>query len=82
MRRCRSRNVDSSELPRRGTCRTWAGHHHAALSQELSEKFEDIEHKEFGKDGFEDAVKQIAQVERALGFEDLAKFTAPAPPAS
>lgn len=48
--------------------------------REMGETFEDIEHRQFGKDGFEDAVKKIAAVEEALGFADLAQFTAPAPP--
>jgi hemerythrin-like domain-containing protein len=47
---------------------------------ELSDQFEDIEHKMFGKDGFEDAEKKISNIEGALGFADLAQFTAPAPP--
>ena len=47
---------------------------------EMGDKFEDIERQQFGKDGFEDAVKQIAQIEQALGFADLAQFTAPPPP--
>jgi hypothetical protein len=34
----------------------------------------------FGKDGFEDAEKQIGKIERTLGFADLAQFTPPAPP--
>jgi hemerythrin-like domain-containing protein len=56
----------------------------AALSgrqlDEMGEKFEDIERQQFGKDGFDDAVKQIGQIEEALGFSDLAQFTAPTPP--
>lgn len=28
---------------------------------EMNDKFEDIEHEQFGEDGFEDAVKQIAR---------------------
>jgi hemerythrin-like domain-containing protein len=47
---------------------------------EIGDKFEDIEHDSFGKDGFEDAVEQIAKVESALGLADLAKVTAPLPP--
>ncbi len=46
---------------------------------EMGELFEDIEHKTFGKDGFDDAVEQIAAVERSFGL-DLAQFTAPKPP--
>lgn len=48
---------------------------------EMNDKFEDIEHEQFGEDGFEDAVKQISQIESELGLADLATFTAPAPPA-
>lgn len=47
---------------------------------EIGEKFEDIEHEQFGKDGFEDAVKQISDIETSLGLADLAQFTAPPPP--
>jgi hemerythrin-like domain-containing protein len=47
---------------------------------EMSEKFEDIEHEQFGEDGFDDAVKQISAVETSLGLADIAQFTAPAPP--
>jgi hemerythrin-like domain-containing protein len=46
---------------------------------EMGERFEDIERQTFGHDGFEDAVKQIADIEKALGLADLAKFTAPPP---
>jgi hemerythrin-like domain-containing protein len=48
--------------------------------REMGELFEEIEHRTFGKDGFDDAVKQIAQIEQSLGFADLAQFTAPPPP--
>jgi hemerythrin-like domain-containing protein len=48
--------------------------------KELSDKFEDIEHQTFGEDGFETAVKQIAEIESALKLTDIAQFTAPAPP--
>lgn len=53
----------------------------AALSErqldELSDRFEDIEHQEFGKDGFDDAVAKIADIEGKLGLADLGGFTAP-----
>jgi len=49
---------------------------------EMNDKFEDIEHEQFGEDGFEDAVKQIAGIEGELGLADLAGFTAPSPPAA
>jgi hemerythrin-like domain-containing protein len=47
---------------------------------EISDQFEDIEHKMFGKDGFEEAEKTISSIEAALGFDNLSKFTAPPPP--
>ena len=47
---------------------------------DISEQFEEIEHKLFGKDGFDDAEKRISSIEMELGFGDLAKFTAPSPP--
>lgn len=48
--------------------------------EELADKFEDIEHRQFGKDGFEDAVATITRIEQQLGLVDLARFTPPAPP--
>jgi hemerythrin-like domain-containing protein len=47
---------------------------------ELGEQFEEIEHQQFGEDGFKDAVKQISDIEGSLGLADLAQFTAPSPP--
>ena len=44
------------------------------------DQFEDIEHKMFGKDGFEDAEKEIGKIEGELGFADLGQFTPPPPP--
>jgi hemerythrin-like domain-containing protein len=49
---------------------------------EMNDKFEDIEHEQFGDDGFEDAVKQIGAIEGSLGLTDIAQFTAPPPPKS
>jgi hemerythrin-like domain-containing protein len=46
---------------------------------QMGDLFEDIEHKTFGKDGFEEAVKQMEAIERAFDL-DLAHFTAPPPP--
>jgi len=46
---------------------------------EMGDRFEDIEHKTFGKDGFDDAVEQIAAIEHALGLDNAA-LTAPPPP--
>ncbi len=47
---------------------------------EMGDKFEDIERQQFGKDGFEDAEKQISEIEKEYGLADLSKFTAPPPP--
>lgn len=53
----------------------------AALSEaqlrEMGDRFEDIEREQFGHDGFEDAVKQIAEIEQALSLADLGQFTPP-----
>jgi hemerythrin-like domain-containing protein len=48
--------------------------------REIGDKFEEIERQQFGKDGYEDAVAQIGQIEQVLGFDNLAQFTAPPPP--
>jgi hemerythrin-like domain-containing protein len=48
--------------------------------KELSEQFEQLERKMFGQDGFEDAVKRVAGIEKALGLSNLDSFTAPPPP--
>lgn len=47
---------------------------------EMGEKFEEIEHEQFGGDGYEDAVKQIADIEGGLWLADISQFTAPPPP--
>jgi hemerythrin-like domain-containing protein len=47
---------------------------------EMNDKFEDIEHEQFGEDGFEDAVKQISAIENSLELADISQFTAPPPP--
>lgn len=47
---------------------------------EIGDKFEEIEQQQFGKDGYEDAVKQISDIEGTLDLSDLAQFTAPPPP--
>jgi len=44
----------------------------------MNDKFEDIERQMLGKNGFENAVKQISEIENGLGLGDLAQFTAPA----
>jgi hemerythrin-like domain-containing protein len=43
---------------------------------EMNDKFEEIEHQQFGEDGFENAVRQIAAIENELGMYDLSQFTA------
>ena len=45
----------------------------------MGDLFEDIEHKTFGKDGFDDAVDQITAIETTFGL-DPAALTAPPPP--
>lgn len=47
---------------------------------EMGDTFEEIEHQQFGMDGFEDAVAQIAHIEQELGIAGIAQFTAPPPP--
>lgn len=54
----------------------------AAQLHEMGEKFEEIEHREFGKDGFDEAVAQISAIEQALGIADISRFTPPPPPKS
>lgn len=41
----------------------------------LGETFEEQEHKLLGSGGFEGALKEVTQLERELGIEDLAQFT-------
>jgi hemerythrin-like domain-containing protein len=48
--------------------------------EEMGEKFEDIEHEEFGEDGFEEAVRQMTEIEAAVGLADVRQFTAQPPP--
>lgn len=48
----------------------------AKALDEVSEEFEDIEHKTFGGDGFDWGLDQVAAVERRLGLGDLARYTA------
>jgi hemerythrin-like domain-containing protein len=50
--------------------------------EEMNDKFEDIEREMFGKDGFENAVRQMGDIEVRLGLGNLAQFTAPRPPSS
>jgi hemerythrin-like domain-containing protein len=43
----------------------------------MNDKFEDIEHGMLGENGFENAVKQISEIEAELGLADLSQFTVP-----
>jgi hemerythrin-like domain-containing protein len=43
---------------------------------ELGERFEEREHQLLGSSGFEGAVAEVAQLEKAVGIHDLAAFTA------
>lgn len=53
----------------------------AEQMDEMNDKFEEIEHQQFGEDGYEEAVKQISEIETSLNLADLGQFTAPpAPP--
>jgi hemerythrin-like domain-containing protein len=47
---------------------------------ELGEQFEEIEHEQFGDDGFEAALKRMEEIEASLGLSNLDMFTAPKPP--
>lgn len=46
----------------------------------LGEKFEEIEHQQFGSDGYETALKRMEEIEQNLGLSNLDMFTAPPPP--
>jgi len=58
----------------------WKSNYTNKQLDELGEKFEDIEKKTFGKDGFEDAEKKISRFEEAFGIADISQFTPPPPP--
>jgi hemerythrin-like domain-containing protein len=58
----------------------WKATLSAKQLDEMGDQFEDIEQQQFGKDGYEDAVKQIGDIEGMLGLSDLSTFTAPPPP--
>ena len=47
-----------------------------AAYRELGEAFEQQEHARFGEEGFADTVAEVAELEAALGIDDLADFTA------
>lgn len=60
----------------------WKGVLSPAEYDELNDKFEEIEQEQFGEDGFEDAAKQIGEIEASLAIDDISKFTSPAPAAA
>jgi len=47
---------------------------------EMGDKFEEIERRTFGHDGFDDAHTRIASIEAAFALVNLAELTAPPPP--
>lgn len=48
-----------------------------ARLKELGEEFEDIEHRRFGKNGFQETVQQVERLERRVGIDSLEVFTPP-----
>ena len=47
---------------------------------ELGARFEEIEEEQFSEDGFEAALRRMAEIEESLGLTNLETFTAPPPP--
>jgi hemerythrin-like domain-containing protein len=47
--------------------------------EEMGDRFEDIEKAQFGGDGFDQAVKEIGDIEGDLGLSDIAQFTVQSP---
>ena len=45
--------------------------------EDLGEQMEEEEHRLFGEKGFENAVEEVAAMEKQLGIHDLAQFTPP-----
>jgi hemerythrin-like domain-containing protein len=58
----------------------WKGLLSAGEYDDLNDTFEDIEHDQFGEDGFEDAAKQMGEIEETFGLSDISKLTPPPPP--
>jgi len=61
---------------------TWKAAVGQSQLDELGAKFEDIEHDQFGDDGFEMALKRMEEIETSLGLSNLEMFTAPTPPST
>jgi hemerythrin-like domain-containing protein len=59
----------------------WKGTLKQGELDELSAKFEEIEDQTFGEDGFDAALRRMAEIEDGLGLSNLGMFTAPPPPA-
>lgn len=47
---------------------------------ELGAQFEEIEEKQFAEDGFEAALRRMAEIEESVDLANLGMFTAPPPP--
>lgn len=58
----------------------WKDSLSAKAYDEMGEQFESIEKQVFGHDGFDDASKQMADIERELELTDIAQFTMAEPP--
>ena len=58
----------------------WKSNYTEKQLDALSDEFEDIEKKTFGKDGFDDAAEKISAIEQTFGIADIARFTPPPPP--
>jgi hemerythrin-like domain-containing protein len=57
----------------------WKATLSAKQLDEMGDLFEDIEKKTFGKDGFEDALRQVTAIEKGIALDPV-ELTAPAPP--
>jgi len=52
----------------------------AEAFDDLGAQFEEIEQEQFGEDGFEAALRRMAEIEESLSLANLGMFTAPEPP--
>jgi hypothetical protein len=48
-----------------------SAHEYAALGED----FEDLEHKLFGKEGFEGVIVRVGELEKKIGIYELSQFT-------
>jgi hemerythrin-like domain-containing protein len=58
----------------------WQASLSPAAFREMGEQFEHIERRALGHDGFDDAVRHIAELEGEMGLSDLDAFTIAEPP--